>query len=141
MLSLITITFLLMSSLAVLFTALVPANAQQQVGPIPSGEGAERNWEYINHDSWAQNYNPQKDLNKDNIQNLELKWAFSLPSAATFLDRQKGRTASEGSIAPALIADGTTYLLSNMRNTYAFDTGSGKLKWSNIYEKDWPQVA
>jgi glucose dehydrogenase len=134
LLSLIVVTILLMSSLAVLITtALPPANAQQQAGAIPSGDRAARNWEYANHDSWSTNYSPQTEINKDNVQYLELKWIFPNPLGATV---SRIGSVAEGSTIPALIVDGTFYHSTNVKGLYAFDGVTGQTKWTNFYEFD-----
>jgi len=137
LLSLIVVIILLMSSLTVLITSVTPAAAQQQAGSQPSGSKAASNWEYANHDSWATNYSPQTEINKDNVQYLELKWLFPHPVASTFIANQKGGGVGEGSISPSLIVDGTVFHMTNMRNVYAFDGVSGKTKWTNIWEFDY----
>ncbi|MBM3897499.1 MAG: hypothetical protein FJ358_03105 [Thaumarchaeota archaeon] len=134
--SLIVIAVLVMSLLATINPA-TPASAQQQAGSIPSGDRAARNWEYANHNSWSTNYSPQKEINKDNVKYLELKWLFPNPPASTFLASQKGAILGEGSISPALIVDGIVYHLTNMRNVYAFDGVTGKTKWTNLWEFDY----
>ncbi|MBM3897095.1 MAG: hypothetical protein FJ358_01005 [Thaumarchaeota archaeon] len=135
--SLIVAAILMTSSFTFLTGQLIPASAQQQTGPIPSGDRAARNWEYINHDSWATNFSPQKDINKDNVQHLELKWIFPTPAGSTHLANQPGRSASDGSTAPPLIVDGNVYFTDRMRNTWAFDARTGVQKWVNIYKYNW----
>ncbi len=133
-LSLIIVTILIMSSLAALFTVLVPATAQQQAaGSIPSGDRAARNWEYANHDSWSSNYSPQNEINKDNVQFLEVKWLFPHPTA-TSASRSFPLGASEGSIIPTLIVDGTVYHTTNVRNIYAFEGTTGKTQYTYFWE-------
>jgi len=96
-----------MSSFAALIATLVPANAQQQAaGPKPSGDRAARNWEYLNHDSWGSNYSPQTQINKDNVNLLELKWIYPFPSASIYAGNQPGVGLGEGTIGPPLVLDG-----------------------------------
>jgi glucose dehydrogenase len=131
-------TLLMASSLVVSIPTLRPASAQQvQAGPLPSGDRAARNWEYINHDSWGTNYSPQKEINKDNAHLLELKWIFPIPQGSASVANQPGRGPTEGAAAPPLIVDGIVYFTDKMRNTKAFDAATGQLKWANNYKYNW----
>ena len=104
---------------------------------IPSGERAERNWEFVNHNSWGNNYSPQNDINKENVNMLELKWIYPFPPASEFLRYQSGGIPFEGVITPPLIVDGNVFVSSNMRNVYSFDGKFGDLNWLNLYKHDW----
>jgi len=118
-----------MSSLAALITAITPANAQQQA-QLPKEE---RNWEQKNHDLWASNYSPQKQLTKDNVQLLELNWVYPVPDSAaarsllTGVDFRAG--SSEGGETPPLIVDGIAYVMTNYRQISAIDAENGKVIW------------
>ncbi|HEY4673528.1 MAG TPA: PQQ-binding-like beta-propeller repeat protein [Nitrososphaerales archaeon] len=128
-----------MSTLTTLIPPVKPVEAQQQAGPIPSGDRAARNWEYATHNSWSTNYSPQTEINKDNVKYLELKWVFPNPDASLF--RQKGVAGlgglTEGSISPPLVVDGVVYHTTNLRNVYAFDGVSGKIKWTSLWDLDY----
>ena len=77
--------------------------ADNEVLGFPSGERAERNWEFVNHNSWGSNYSPQNDINKENVELLELKWIYPFPPASEFLRYQSGGIAFEGVITLSLI--------------------------------------
>ncbi|MBM3897338.1 MAG: hypothetical protein FJ358_02280 [Thaumarchaeota archaeon] len=115
---------LLLSTLLVSIPPVRQAEAQAQ---LPRDQ---RNWEYINGNSWAWNYNPQTQITKENVQSLEMKWMFPIPAAATFGARQiKGVTAAEGAVAPPIIVDGVVYLITNMQAIFALDLATGKKLW------------
>ena len=107
---------------------------------FPSGERAERNWEFVNHNSWGSNYSPQNDINKENVHLLELKWIYPFPPASEFLRYQSGGIPFEGVITPPLIIDGNVFVASNMRNVYSFDGKFGDLNWLRIYKHDWNEA-
>ncbi len=91
-----------------------------------------RNWEYINHNKLGTNYNPQNIINKDNVQHLELKWIYPIPSAsqlggANFIGF--GNVA-EGLMAPPLVVDGILYTILNRKTVIALDVGSGDVIWT-----------
>ena len=48
-------------------------------------------WQYTNGNSWAWNYSPQNQINKDNVNQLEVKWIFPLePKSAAPISMQLG---------------------------------------------------
>ena len=97
--------------------------------PIESAEGqnsltrAERNWEYINHNKFGTNFNPQTQLNKDNVEHIELKWIYPIPSAAQMGGGALTNFASvtEGTTAPPLVVDGVTFIILNRKTVIATD--------------------
>ena len=101
-----------------------------------SGSRAERNWEWINHDIWASNHNPQTQINADNVKFTELDWMYAFPPAAQFGVDQPGAASGEGSIAPPLIVDGIVYSISNMRTITALDAITGAVIWQTPYIVD-----
>jgi len=52
------------------------SNVQVDAQKLPQEQ---RNWEYIDHDAFGTNYNPQTQINKRNVQSLELKWTYPIP--------------------------------------------------------------
>jgi outer membrane protein assembly factor BamB len=122
--------------LAILVASTV-SSAIRAEAQTPSGSKAASNWEYINHDSWGSNYSPQDEINKENVKDLEIRWIFPFPEAATFARNQPGVVPFEGAITPPLIVNGTVYVASNMRNVYSFDLKTGQMNWVNVYNYDW----
>lgn len=131
------LVIMMMTSSLALTTSVGTVEGQGVNEPFPSASRAERNWEYVNHDSWGTNYSPQNEINRDNVKQLVMKWVFPFPTAITYEQYQPGGQLFEGVITPPLVVDGSVYVSSNMRNIYAFDAETGELKWENIYEYDW----
>ena len=63
----VIIGYFLVSSAFVGVTPFSTAEAQNSL------TRAERNWEFINHNKFGTNFNPQTQLNKDNVEHIELK--------------------------------------------------------------------
>ena len=101
-----------------------------------SGSRAERNWEWINHDIWASNSNPQTQINAGNVEFTELDWMYAFPPAAQFGPDMPGAGSGEGSIAPPLIVDGIVYSISNMKTITALDAITGAVIWQTPYVVD-----
>lgn len=105
--------------------ALRPAEAQQLTR-------AERNWEFLNHNEFGTNYNPQTQLNKDNVQYLVLKWVYPIPSSSQLgCDSLVGfGSCSEGTQAPPLVVDGVVYTILNRKSVIAMDAETGDVIWT-----------
>ncbi len=108
----------------------VPRRAEAQQSQLPREA---RNWEFINHDSKSTNFSPQTQITKDNVNLLEMKWLYPIPSVATVggagLKGFFGALA-EGAIAPPLIVDGVVYILTMAQSIYAIDAETGKVIWT-----------
>ena len=149
-LSLLLGTFLLVSSLTGISVAFDPggppvggAAPGPAPAPAPAGPGLQakppagpaapgqlkledRNWEMINHNALGTSYNPQNQINKDNVQYLELKWMYPYPPGPNI----PGASKYEGSGAPVIVVDGIAYAATNQRALIALDAGTGKLLWN-----------
>ncbi len=96
-----------------------------------------KDWQYVNGNSWGWNYSPQTQINKDNVNNLEVKWLFPLGSKSLApAGMQAIQGFSEGTTTPPVVRDGTVYVLSNWGRMYAVDANTGKQKWTHDYVID-----
>ncbi|MCS6769736.1 MAG: PQQ-binding-like beta-propeller repeat protein [Candidatus Caldarchaeum sp.] len=106
------------SAAAVLTTLLVVpvALAQQQAV----------DWAYYNSVPGNWNWSPQKELNKENVRFLEVKWVFPIPASPTgvFL------SGSEGVIHTPLVYKGVVYFVTNWHRAYAVDAATGRTLWT-----------
>ncbi|MCS4538056.1 MAG: PQQ-binding-like beta-propeller repeat protein [Thaumarchaeota archaeon] len=138
-LSVIVTVLLLVSPLIAISSMIVPANAQVAPPQIPVLTPAaqqmskdERNWEYIASGRLGGNYNPQKQITKDNIQYLELKWIWPVPSLGRIPGQVLqgfGTNPAEGVKAPPLVVDGVAYVILNSKTVIALDAKTGKQIW------------
>jgi outer membrane protein assembly factor BamB len=110
------------------FSTFAPALAYA----APLGNSAE-NWQNVNGNSWAQNYSPQTQINKNNVDNLEVKWIFPVGSKALAPAALQGVTLGEGTSTPPIVQDGVVYIMTNYKRLYAIDATSGKQLWSHDY--------
>jgi glucose dehydrogenase len=123
LLSVSVIAILVLSTVFAAIPTIPRASAQQKV------PGA--NWEFINSDARGTNFNPQTQITKENVNLLELKWIFPLPSASVGVLGKLGVVGNiEGSLAPPLIVDGVIYTLTNAQTIYALDAKTGKTIWT-----------
>ena len=123
--ALILAAIMVLSSLAMLTPAIKTADAQASQLPRE-----QKNWEYLNGNELGQNYNPQTQLNKDNVQSLELKWIYPIPTVSQQANRLQGfATVQEGSMGPPLVVDGVMYVVLNSKMTVALDAKTGKELW------------
>ena len=138
--------------LFVLFILLIAAIAfPLNLGDNPtiaSGQELTRdmsNWDMINYGKYGTSYNPQSMINRDNADNLEMKWIYPYPP--TTYPTIGGAKTYAGSGSPILIVDGIAYSATNQRALVAVDAESGSLIWNDIVsydndilQQDYPHV-
>ena len=123
-----------------------PVNAQGGMGDdSASGELTTemRNWEMINHNNLGWSFNPQNVINRDNVNELGLKWIFPYPKSPSI----PGAGTYEGSGAPVIVVDGISYAATNHRGLIALNANDGRVLWNKHVEydnnqlvKDYPHV-
>ncbi len=138
--------------LFVLFILLIAAIAfPLNLGDNPtiaSGQELTRemsNWDMINYGKYGTSHNPQSMINRDNVDNLEMKWIYPYPP--TTYPTIGGAKTYAGSGSPVLIVDGIAYSATNQRALVAVDAASGSLIWNSIVsydndilQQDYPHV-
>ena len=138
--------------LFVLFILLIAAIAfPLNLGDNPmiaSGQELTRemsNWDMINYGKYGTSHNPQSMINRDNADNLEMKWIYPYPP--TTYPTIGGAKTYAGSGSPILIVDGIAYSATNQRALVAVDAASGGLIWNSvvsynndILQQDYPHV-
>ena len=87
-----------------------------------------KNWPIYLGDKYNSHYSPLSQINKDNVQQLEVAWEFRAGDAD-----QKGNTQIQ---CNPIIIDGVMYGSTPKLKIFALDAASGKQKW--IYD---PAVA
>ena len=92
-----------------------------------------KDWQYVNGDSWAQNYSPETQITKSNADQLEVKWIFPLQGSSDAIAALKSLTLRQGSTTPPIVANGKVYLTTNYLRTYAIDAKTGKQLWAHDY--------
>ena len=79
-----------------------------------------------NYDYRATGFNPQTQINKDNVKDLELKWVHAWPLPESI----DGIEPRVGSIANSIIVDGIVYNRMEDLKISAIDAKTGKDIWS-----------
>ena len=79
-----------------------------------------------NYDYRATGFNPQTQINKDNVNDLELKWVHAWPLPESI----DGIEPRVGSIANSIIVDGIVYNRMEDLRISAIDAKTGKEIWS-----------
>ena len=133
------ISFKLITTIAILtLSTIIPALAFA----APKATSAQ-NWEYVNGNSWAQNYSPNDQINVQNADQVEVKWIFSLAGKAASMDFivNDVRGGGEGSSTPPVVANGRVFIQTNYMRTVAVDAASGKLEWDHDYVIDMEEIA
>ena len=107
---------------------LTPMVSAQNVTPALGSTRAERNWEYINANSWGHNFNPQTQLGAENIHLAQLQWVFPIPDADS-IGCSSMTFCGTGGIAPPLVVDGNVYYTTNYQTIFSIDSVDGSMNW------------
>jgi outer membrane protein assembly factor BamB len=115
------------------FSTIIPALAYAQ--PLANNG---RDWQFVNGNSWGWNYSPQNQINKDNVDQIEVKWIFPMAGKSAGMEfiQNDVRGGGEGSTTPPIVRDGLVYVTTNYLRTYAIDASSGKQEWTYDYVID-----
>ena len=129
--------FKLLITLAILsLSTILPAMAFA----APSGSDG-GDWQYVNGNSWAQNYSPQTQINADNVDALEVKWIFPLEGNAGAPAGMAVLNPGQGANTPPIVLDGTVFLTTNYQRTYAVNAETGAQLWSHDYTLNLTEAA
>ncbi|MCL5318248.1 MAG: PQQ-binding-like beta-propeller repeat protein, partial [Thaumarchaeota archaeon] len=113
------------------FSTFLPALAY--AAPLAN---TEKDWQYVNGNSWGQNYSPETQINKNNVGNLEVKWVFPFGSKDLAPAAIRALGAQEGVNTPPVVRNGVVYVTSNYLKTYAIDAKTGAQLWTHDYTFD-----
>ncbi len=105
----------------------------------PLANSAE-NWQYPNGNSWAWNYSPETQINKENIADIEVKWLFPIEAKNTVAPRMQSIMVNEGTTTPPIIQDGKVMVTTNYLRTYAVNADNGKQLWVHNYNIDPEEI-
>ena len=107
---------------------LTPSVSAQNVSPALGSTRAERNWEFINANSWGHNFNPQSQLTAENVHLAQLQWVFPIPDADS-IGCSSMTFCGTGGIAPPLVVDGQVYYTTNYQTIFSIDAIDGSMNW------------
>jgi len=97
---------------------------------------SEKDWQFTDGNSWAQNYSPQTQINQNNVNNLEVKWVFPLEgkiSAGASMAWLQNVAGGDGSSTPPIVRAGNVYVTTNYLRTYSVNANTGKMNWRYDY--------
>jgi outer membrane protein assembly factor BamB len=97
-------------------------------------------WQYTNSNSWAWSYSPQTQINRDNVDQLEVKWIFPLAPRASAPAAIQSLAMNEGTQTPPLVVDGKVFVTTNYLRTHAVDALTGRQLWTHNYVIDVADV-
>ncbi len=88
------------------------------------------NWEYSDGNQFAQDYNPQTQINSTNAQNLGISWLAPMPGYPAAL--QSVQTTRSGVDTTPLIINGTVYAVTQEGQVIALNAATGNQLWTDI---------
>jgi PQQ enzyme repeat/PQQ-like domain len=107
-------------------SAIAAAPAPAAATPVTQ---AEANWEFPNGNAFAQDYNPQTQINSSNVQYLGLSWIYPLPTVPTSLNSLFLFGGTLG--MDPLIVNGTAYAITSFDEVLAFNVANGDVLWTS----------
>jgi outer membrane protein assembly factor BamB len=137
----ITLSFLFLFSGIGASVLLSPASANpnsashSSLAPVPAAStplsSAEANWLYSDGNGFAQDYNPQNQINSSNAQYLTMNWIWPVPSVPTSLQGGIQFSAANIDTSP-IIYDGTIYVVTVFGQVTALNAANGDQLWSVV---------
>ena len=91
---------------------------------------AQANWEYPNGNGFAQDFNPQNQINASNAQYLGLSWIFPLPNVPTSLNTLFALNGGAGVQMSVIIVNGTALATTDYDEVIAFNVANGNVLWT-----------
>jgi len=128
------------SGLIMILTLLSFATVTTSIAYAAPLAVSDRDWQHVNGNSWAWNYSPQTQINKENVNRLEVKWLYPVASKALTPKGLQSVNIPEGGYTPPIVHDGIVYGATNYLRTYAIDAKTGKELWVHSYEIDMDEV-
>jgi outer membrane protein assembly factor BamB len=109
----------------------IPSAASPVAAATPLTQ-AEANWEYPNGNEFAQDYNPQNQINSSNVQYLGLSWIYPLPTLPTSLVPLGGLYSGVSVQTSVLIVNGTAFATTEYDQIFAFNVANGNVLWTYL---------
>jgi glucose dehydrogenase len=92
---------------------------------------AEASWAYTDGNQFAQNYNPQNQINSSNAKYLGIKWLFPVPGTPQALGGGAGGGfGGVGVDTTPIISNGTLYFTTQYYQIFALNMASGDILWT-----------
>jgi outer membrane protein assembly factor BamB len=89
----------------------------------------EANWAYTDGNQFAQDYNPQTQINSGNAQNLGISWLFPVPASPASLASAGGGIGVD---TTPLIVNGTIYAVTQYGQVFAINAATGNELWTDV---------
>ena len=108
-------------------------NSQQTAALAPASplSQAEASWAYTDGNQFAQNYNPQNQINSSNAKYLGIKWLFPVPGTPQALGGGAGGGfGGVGVDTTPIISNGTIYFTTQYFQIFALNMASGDILWT-----------
>jgi quinoprotein glucose dehydrogenase len=100
-------------------TAIVRATANPTNSPPDD-------WPFYGHDAGGMRYSPLVQINRDNVSQLKVEWAFHTGD----ISDGHGKRRRSGFETTPIVIDGTLYLTTPFNRVIALDPATGKQRWA-----------
>lgn len=95
------------------------------VQPVLTQENNNLNWPLPNFDDKSTSFNPQNDLNKNNVATLHQQWMTALSQDHVILGNETTRTSS-----PPLLVNGVIYFIDRAQLLFAIKANDNSILWT-----------
>ena len=126
------------SLLAILLLMLAALYGRAEAQQTKTIVGA--NWELPGFDARNTNFNPQTQINSENVADVELKWIYQVPAKPA---GTKNAVPPEGIQTTPLVINGVVYFATGYNRLIALEGSSGRELWSfqanisSYFSKPW----
>jgi len=119
------------SASVLMIPASASPNSAASMAPAPLS-GAEANWAYTDGNQFAQDYNPQHQINSSNVQYLGIQWLYPLPAYPPALLSLYTAGGRIGVDTTPMIVNGTIYATTQEGQVIALNAANGNVIWTDV---------
>lgn len=104
---------------------LVVDHSRPSAHPRTPGTAVGDDWPVYGHDPGGMRYSPLKEINRDNVTQLQVAWTFHTGDISKGGDQ--GRSGFE---CTPILVDGTLYITTGFNRVIALDPATGRQRWA-----------
>jgi len=110
-------------SLALFLAVLIIAQKHRSQAAVPEPAG---DWPVYGHDAGGMRYSPLAQINRDNVNQLQVAWTFHTGDISNGGDDRK----RSGFECTPILVDGTLYITTGFNRVIALDPETGRQRWA-----------
>jgi quinoprotein glucose dehydrogenase len=100
--------------------------SRPRASPRPTAAEAGGDWPVYGHDPGGMRYSPLKEINRDNVGQLQVAWTFHTGD----ISKGGGDQGRSGFECTPILVDGTLYITTGFNRVIALDPATGRQLWA-----------